>query len=442
MAKTKNDPTLPDWWQREKQRRQNWILLFLVTLGILIAYFYAISFRGRIGTVKGIDFDSRSFIAFIHQEKNGNTTFYAVRSDGSDLRRLTPPDDKSNKQDPTWTADGKSLLYSSNRSDSKVMQVYVLGQGEPRQLTYGTGNKFQPMASSDGKHILFLTQGVVKTVLLNGNDVDQVLPVPSAGSSVGNDQGSTSDLPTSVEPKGPFLRASFAPDGVSIVAVQAMTAEDAPTQGDITSNDQVVRVLHPNVKGNSPLDFGREAFISWEPNGTRLATAFTEREMKDPANPASKSVVSNGIHLWDFSGKDSKPKGSTLIATAGGLIQMHDIAWSPDGKFIAFEVWETPDENTRTLRGVAVSSAVQGGLISTKEDVKAILKQLMLKADAKGIPSNPKWSPDGARLLYELRRPDGGHDLCVINSDGTNPQNLTEKLGGDNTQSSWAPMKP
>ncbi len=441
MEKTQADPTLPDWWQREKQRRQNWILLFLVALLLLIAYFYWVSSRGRIGTVQGIDFDSRSYVAFIHQEKDGNTTFYAVRADGSDLRRLTPPDDKSNKQDPAWTSDGKSLLYSSNRSDSKVMQIYVLGQGDPRQLTYGTGNKFQPAASSDGKHILFLTQGAVKTVLLNGNDVDQLLPQPQAGNAPGD-----GEAPSSVEPKGPFLKAAFAPDGVAIAAVQAMSAEDTPASGgEISATDQVVRVLHPNLKGTMPIDFGKEAYLSWEPNGNRLATSFVERDiLNDKGQPIlvnGKPTVASGIRLWDFSGTDGKPKGNLMISMLGGTIEPKNIAWSPDGQLIAFEVWEAPDETTRTLRGIAVSSLTQTGTIQTKEDAKTVLTHLMLRADAKGIPANPRWSPDGARLLYEMRRPDGGHDLWVINSDGTNALNLTEKLGGDNSQSVWAPMK-
>jgi Tol biopolymer transport system component len=55
-----------------------------------------------------------------------------------------------------------------------------------------------------------------------------------------------------------------------------------------------------------------------------------------------------------------------------------------------------------------------------------------------GLPQNPRYSPDGSRLLYELQRPDGKHDLWIINADGTNQINLT-KGQGDNMDGSWSP---
>ena len=78
MAKQTPDPTLPDWWQREKQRRQTWILLFLVTMLMLIGIYYWVSGHGRIGAVKVVDFDTRKNVAFIHLDKDGNSTLYAI----------------------------------------------------------------------------------------------------------------------------------------------------------------------------------------------------------------------------------------------------------------------------------------------------------------------------------------------------------------------------
>jgi Tol biopolymer transport system component len=60
-------------------------------------------------------------------------------------------------------------------------------------------------------------------------------------------------------------------------------------------------------------------------------------------------------------------------------------------------------------------------------------------AGPEGLPQNPRWSPDGSRLLYEMQRPDGKHDLWVINSDGTNRLNLT-KGQGDKTDGAWSPL--
>src|SRR5579859_3517422 len=93
---------LPDWWQRESQRRQARILLLLVLLLALIVFFYYVSSLGVTGTIPGVPFDTTDYIAFVRQEKDGGSGVYVVRADGTGLRRLTDPNDKSVKRDPAW----------------------------------------------------------------------------------------------------------------------------------------------------------------------------------------------------------------------------------------------------------------------------------------------------------------------------------------------------
>ena len=62
---------LPDWWQRETQRRQTHLLILLGLLLGLIAFFYHISKSGVTGIVGGIDFDTSNTIAFVRQDANG-----------------------------------------------------------------------------------------------------------------------------------------------------------------------------------------------------------------------------------------------------------------------------------------------------------------------------------------------------------------------------------
>src|SRR5579871_74353 len=91
---------LPDWWQREKQRRQFRVLIFLLLLLALIGYFYYTNYLDVSGTVSGVSFNTAKYIAFVRQEANGNFGVFAIRMDGTDERRLTPPDDNSNKSHP------------------------------------------------------------------------------------------------------------------------------------------------------------------------------------------------------------------------------------------------------------------------------------------------------------------------------------------------------
>src|SRR5262249_54073436 len=54
--------------------------------------------------------------------------------------------------------------------------------------------------------------------------------------------------------------------------------------------------------------------------------------------------------------------------------------------------------------------------------------------------SGPSWSPDGARIAFDIFDTQGSDDLWVMNADGTNPVDLTNDTGGaENFQPSWSP---
>ncbi len=421
-----------DWWQREKRRRQNRVLLFLVLLLILIAFFYWQAAHGRTGGVGEFDFDTKNHIAFINQGAQGNTALYVVRADGTNLRRMTAEDDKSTKREPAWTMDGKSILFSSNRGNNQTSQIWRMGNGETKQLTYGSGQKFTPFANPDGKRAGFIVQGSVKTVYLNGNEVVQILPPPSAGST---DTDNPNELANSAEPRGPYLTASPSFDGRSIAGVQSLNPEDNPAPtNDFPLGEQVVRVLTPAMEKASVLDTGRETSLSWQGDLLTLATAFTEAETKDDKG---KKVLISGIRLWDVS--TAKPTTPKQIFTAVGFtVEPKNVSLSPDGKRIAFEIWRLKGEGNRELRGIVVmDTAIPGGVQTPAQADKIPITLPVIDG---GRPQMPRWSPDGSRLLYEVVKGDTS-DLWIVNADGTNPLNLTKNLPGLKSQAAWAPSK-
>ena len=436
MAKMKPDPTLPDWWQREKQRRQLMFLLFLGLLLVLIAYHYKVSKYGITGSVRGIDFDSKNYVAFVHQEKDGNVSLYAVRADGTDTRRLTPAEDTSNKQDPAWTLDGKNLLYATNKNDKQVMQIYIMGGGESKQLTYGAGNKFAPLASPDGKSIAFVTQGAIKTVLLNGEDVQQALPPPRAGNST-EGEGAP---PGETELHGPFQTPAFSGDGRGLASVQSLSAEDNPE--DITKyGEQVARAVFPGGDYAEILSPGREVGVTWEPTGDRLACAYAEFQPPRPTPASPQPPLLSGITLWkpNPAAKANEPKATQtpLFGVSGFVIEPRNPAWSPDGKTIAFECWRLKGEGVREALGIVLWPADKTNVKITEADIGNL--PLLIKTSPAARPQLPRWAPDGSRLLFEAVKPEGLRDLWIINTDGTNPTNLTQSLGGDNAQGAWGP---
>ena len=128
---TTNDPTLPDWWAREKRQRQTRTLVFLSIVLALIGYYYYISKIGKIGVTGGVVFDTSNYITFIRQEERDRadgkgketvSNLYAVRADGTDLRLLNAKGDISNKSSPFWTKDGKSVLPLSPQNRRKKVK--------------------------------------------------------------------------------------------------------------------------------------------------------------------------------------------------------------------------------------------------------------------------------------------------------------------------------
>ena len=450
MANTNTKPTAaPDWQQREHNRRMTRVLLLMVFLGALVAFYYYLSFLGNVGPVSGLTFDSTDHIAFVRQDDKGNTTLFAVRADGTDLRQLTPPDDVSNKSQPAWTRDGKSLLYASNLRDNKVTQIYILGTGSPKQLTYGPGNKSAPVVLKDGKTAAFIVQGAVKTVNLNGTDVYQVMPPPVAVKEGGDETNTASD------PEGPFLTADFGSDDFQqnrgLAGVQDVSGQLHSTMPGGPAADQMVMVIPDGFirpDGSAKmigLDSGHEVSFAWEPNGNRLADSYTELEAADSQG---KTQIISGIRIWSFdkpadpSKKPEPPKPVNLFAGIGYSVEPKHIAWSPDGARMAFEVWRLKGEGIRELRGIVVMETTQAsaspqGIVVTSSMVDSV--RYMVAAGPDGLPQNPRWSPDGSRLLYESQRPDGKRDLWIINADGTNKINLT-KGQGDNTDGVWSPI--
>lgn len=438
MANTFTPPSerQPDWRQREKQRRMNRYLIFLCLVMALIAFYYYSSYIGNVGAVNGLNFDTADHIAFVRADEKGNTTLYAVRVDGTDLRALTPATDVSNKAQPVWTRDGKSLLYASNLLDSKITQIYLLGSGSPKQLTYGPGTKSSPAVSPDGKTAAFIVQGAVKTVNLNGTDVLQLMPLPNAAKQAG-EEGS---IPVA-DFEGPFLTAGFASDGIGLAGVQDVSQHhlNVPNLGPF---DQAVMALPSNSAKTIPVAFGHEVDFAWEPNGSRLACSYTELEASD--TPGAKMQLVSGIRIIGF--KDpNKPDHIPLFAGEGYTVEPKHIAWSPTGKKLAFELWRLKSEGVRELRGIVFMDVVldagsPGARIQTAAEADGLQSRIMIPAGVDGLPQNPRWSPDGSRLLYESVRSDGKRDLWIINADGTNKFNLTKGVG-DNYDGVWSPAQ-
>jgi TolB protein len=94
------------------------------------------------------------------------------------------------------------------------------------------------------------------------------------------------------------------------------------------------------------------------------------------------------------------------------------IAWSPDGKKIAYALAE--GESTQLYVANADGSSPKA-----------------LTDTPYGINSSPAWSPDGKRIAFVSNR-GGSPQIYVMNADGSNPKRLTFQ-GNYNQTPDWSP---
>jgi tol-pal system beta propeller repeat protein TolB len=144
------------------------------------------------------------------------------------------------------------------------------------------------------------------------------------------------------------------------------------------------------------ISFLRLRAPAWSPDGTKLLFAG---ESSDPAHPA-------GIYRIDADGTD-------LIQIVPGVGLPLNIAWSPDGQQIAF------DMDYDIFRVQADGSGIT---------------QLTRNA---GTNTSPTWAPDGQHIAFASTR-DGTSALYVMTRDGADVHRIGSAQTAA-TQPAWSP---
>jgi Tol biopolymer transport system component len=115
-----------------------------------------------------------STIAFSRSTDAYNSDIFLMDADGSRLRRLTSSRGTHEKlgeeMTPTWSPDGRTLVYSSNRDGN--LELYAIdrsGRNERRLTSTARLDEANPRFTRDGKRILYVSNGRILTSNADGS---------------------------------------------------------------------------------------------------------------------------------------------------------------------------------------------------------------------------------------------------------------------------------
>jgi len=346
-------------------------------------------------------------------------------------------------RDPTWSADGRSLAYTSDRGGNPDIWIQSVADPNPVRLTSTPGADWQPNWSRDGRWIAFRSE----------RDGGGLFVVPSAGGTeqrmttfgygpkwspdgttvlfsssplrtgevprlylTGVVQGSVRPLREELTQGYRTLHAGWHPDGrISIWGLHRQTGWTFIT-ASLTAGPPIVSRLPPGVGEESAVTLGK---FAWSPKGDYL---YFEGTTEGVRNLWRVSVDRRSL-AWT-----AEPERLTTSAAPES-----EMALSPDGTRLAFRAsgeqtrfWSFPLDRDGTLSGrgepltsgegrelqPSVSSigdkliyqAVRGSHRELRELSLIDRREHVLVSGTDDIEP-AVWSRDGSRLGYIHRRP-------------------------------------
>jgi Tol biopolymer transport system component/C-terminal processing protease CtpA/Prc len=303
---------------------------------------------------------------------------------------------------PMWDQQGKSVFYVSDRSGPQNIWVIQPG-GVPRRVTdFRDGRVLWPCISYDGSTIVFERDFAIWKLETATGKVSRV-PIRLRGAAAG-------PLSTHLTLTGGFEELALSPDGkkLALIVHGEVFAASAKEGGDATRVTSTA---------------GRESQITWAPDSRRLAyvsdrdaaphiyiydfktasetqlTAGGAGDSSPTFSPDGKKLafVRDGkeLRVLDIDSKQEQVLAGGRFSRAP-FIQARAVAWSPDGKWLAYV-----SASGRMFRNVSVVPAAGG-------DSRQIS---FLANDASNTIS---WSPDGSFILFDTGQRTETHGVARV----------------------------
>lgn len=268
-------------------------------------------------------------------------TLRVMRPDGSDSRQIAAIPRGVNSL--TWSPDGTRLLFSNG----DIYSLAVDSAGSMTQLTRpGEGVNTEPSWSPDGRTIAFISDraGTPDVYLLRSND-----PRPLR---LTDNRAWTQYL--SWSPDGRLLLYTSTRDGN--IAIFTLDVECILQRGP--GAGCTTRLTSPSIENREPV---------WSPDGQRIA--FT-------------SLQDGNLEIYVMNADGSNPTRLTHSPRVDWLPK-----WSPNGEYIAF--LSSPNLEDGARNDIYIVRPDGTGLRQLTDD---------------GLAHQMAWSPDGRRIAFVTHR--------------------------------------
>lgn len=242
-----------------------------------------------------------------------------------------------------------------------VQGCAATGLSKPSKVAFARNNDIWVM-NSDGSRQINLTKAHKTTEAYPSwsPDGERIAFIKGENIWIMRSDGKSRTKVTSYK-NGCIAAAAWSPDGKQIAFIRA--------DEDLKKSD--ILIIEPSTRKARSLAFrvkGRANFISWSPNGRRVAVS-TDKII-------GSATIYTAISVYDLE------KDNTTIISRGYRVRESDPAWSPDGKQIAFIRWD---------------GAKSYLMLMTPEGSG---RQILLTVNKPSAIGHPVWASNGQQILY------------------------------------------